>query len=191
MPAVQESAKVDKRTIDEFLSRVKARQPVHPQVMDAVLSSCGIPKENLACLTNLEYNLVVLHSLAARKYLLSQQSASGYEPWESSLYIWQEEEYPEALKRRIDVVPLIDSEIRILPPGEKSDYLSRYGEYLAWLGEMTGNSNDPIPESVLLLTIGMDTFPEVPHQAECNGRRYFVLASLSKTCREMERRKVS
>jgi hypothetical protein len=189
MPAVKDAEMVGRRTIDVFLDRVRKKQPVHPHVTDAVLTISGISRDDFACLTPLEQELILLHSLAVRKYELSSESGGGYVTWGESYHIWSQEGYPEALERRISVVPLISQEIRRLPSGEKSAYQSSYMQYLLWLREMTGHDNDPIPEEVLLLAVRKYEFPEIPSEKRDEaGMRYLSSQSLSALCREAERR---
>ncbi len=179
-----EGAKVDISVIDSFLKKARARQPVHPHITDAVLSSIGMSPIDFACLTQLERELILLHSLAVRKHELSTSSQSCYEPWESSCFIWQGEGYQEMLEGKLLVVPLISREIRRLPEGEKEAFTAEYNAYIQWLNQMTGNDKDPIPEEVLIQVLGSDVFPEIPRARMYRSRTYYVSPDLMRIVRE-------
>ena len=166
-------------------------QPVHYHVTDAALSGTGVSPTDFACLTQLERQLIILHSLAARKYELSASSPAGYEPWESSYLVWKEEGYKKMLEDRLLVSPSIEREIRGLPEGEKEEYTARYATYIKWLNQMTGNDNDPIPEEVLIQAIGSIVFPEIPARCRDENNNTYSCPSLKALCLGLERKKAS
>lgn len=178
-----EDANVDISVIDSFLKRARARQPVHPHITDAVLSGIGMSPTDFACLTQLEKELILLYSLAVRKNEIST-SQSYYEPWGSSCSIWQGEGSQGILESKLLVVPLISSEIRRLPEGEKEAFTAEYSAYIQWLNQMTGNDKDPIPEEVLIRVLGSDVFPEIPRAQMYRSRAYYVSPDLMRIVRE-------
>jgi hypothetical protein len=127
--------------LDAFVDRIRGIQPdFFPTVEGKVV-----------CLTPTEESLVLLASLAKRKWELSETSAAGYEPWESSYFVWEREGERKALQGRMHAVNAFAEHVRNLPGSVKVEWNRRYCEYLIALYDLTGDGRDHIPEDMWLL----------------------------------------
>ena len=195
MPALAFSEKVEEKTIDSFIASIREKQPSLFNSQSAqpasnfYLNNSG---KGLVCMTPIEAELVMLHSLAARKYELGVESGS-YVAWQESYEIWKYEQYPEMLNQKVYVDGFSGDMVRQLPMDEKAEFIGQYRNYLLWLEDMTGNNRDPIPQEILVLAIQKMDFPEIPLERMAgSGVKYLYLRSLSEqTCMMDKSRKAS